>query len=475
MTVASTRRGFTLVEILIVLGIIAAVAAIFVPVALNLTARNQVPKAASMLENAMHRAKARAIAEKRPNGIRLVLQDLARRQTGGSLGGFAWYDEIQYIEDPGDFSEHFVWGIADGGTVTMEHPWWSFRRGGSTFGPAAPSPGALPWGIDTITVVPTSYTYAAFNTSGTTTLTVPRARNRLIFGPISFADWNPNPPKTFIHPTTGAIANIVAGDTYRSQRFQFSYSFKPTPSSPYTVQVGDSIEILGTGELYRIVSVSTGGVTVSPSHNAQVSVLEVDRDLTTNIQPSLNGRPNYRIIRQPRVVASLQPIKLPQDVVIDLTKSRQTILGIPNADLDTNNQYFMSGVSTGVNLNDISGLTTVTPNLVPPEYIDIMFSASGEIIPTEQVFRPAANQNGGFSVGASGLIALWIHQWGDPNLWANRQATAAQGNADNQAIVAVNARTGFIGSYPMTPLAISTDPLNYARIGKARTSADTGQ
>ena len=50
---------------------------------------------------------------------------------------------------------------------------------------------------------------------------------------------------------------------------------------------------------------------------------------------------------------------------------------------------------------------------------------------------------------------------------------AAQGNADNQAIVAVNGRTGFIGSYPINKL--TTDPLANARIGKARISADTGQ
>src|SRR5690348_856953 len=105
------RTGFTLVELLIVMGIIILAAAILVPVTLSLSERNQVPKAASLVENAIQQAKSRAIGERRPCGIRLAAQDARRRTTAGNLG-YAWFDEIQFIESPGDYSDAWVWGLA---------------------------------------------------------------------------------------------------------------------------------------------------------------------------------------------------------------------------------------------------------------------------------------------------------------------------------------------------------------------------
>src|SRR5205823_4636424 len=118
------RSGFTLVEMLIVLGVIATVAAIFVPIALNLSDRNQVPKGASMLENALALAKARAVSEKRPNGVRISLTaSNLRTLTSGS--SFAWYDELQYIEDPGDYVNAWGWGLTTSGAITVEQPFWN--------------------------------------------------------------------------------------------------------------------------------------------------------------------------------------------------------------------------------------------------------------------------------------------------------------------------------------------------------------
>ena len=456
MHIHPKRQAFTLVEILIVLGIIAAVAAIFVPVALNLTERNQVPKAASMLENAMALAKARAVAERRPNGIRLILSNPALRTTGGNAG-FLWFDEIQYIEDPSSFVEHWLWGLADGSQV-VQQPFWSTAA--PVVGPAAPSPGALPLGIDAVTVATGPFNFAAgsliVDSNGTTnSAAVPVNRNRCLFGPISIIvgvnQWTAN-----------------SGTVYRSQRLQYN----PAGITPFSIQPGDRIELNGVGEMYTIaaMSVTNVDIAVAPSARIIVPVFVLDRALSANVAVPVNGRPNYNLIRQARPVPAMKPVKLPQDVVIDLTPTRGGV-----QDLDTTNAFFMSGVSSGINVSPVFGLNpAAVAGEVGPTYVDILFSPSGEIIPTAQRFRTGGN-TGSFSVGASGLVALWIHQRGDPNLWANRQATAAQGNADNQALVAVNARTGFIGSYPMTPLAISTDPLNYARTGKARTSADTGQ
>lgn len=450
------RRAFTLIEILIVLGIIVAVAAIFVPVVLNLSDRNQVPKAASILENALSISKARAVSERRPNGIRLIAAaDRLRTTTGGQA--FAWFDEIQYIEVPSDYVEHWVWGIADA-TSNVVQPFWSTSA--PVTGPAAPSPGMQPMGLDVVSIASGPYSFLAntlvVDSNGSTNssaLSFPRSQ--CIFGPISILaginEW---------------IAN--SGSRYRSQRFQFNLS----GNTPPTLLPGDRIEISGVGEIYTVLAVTLNNIdiAIAPSSRVFVPVIVLDRVIPTNIAVPVNGRPNYRVIRQPRAVPTLSSIKLPQDVVIDLTPTRGGA-----ADLDTSNTIFMSGVSKGIGVSNIFGINpTAVAGEVAPTYVDIMFSPAGEIMPTSQRFRNGANL-GAYDVGSSGLIAMWLHSRGDPNLWAARQATAAQGNADNQAIVAINARTGFIGSYPMTPLSISTDPLQYARLGKARISADTGQ
>jgi prepilin-type N-terminal cleavage/methylation domain-containing protein len=471
MNTTSRRSGFTLVEMLVVLGVIATVAAIFVPIVLNLTDRNQVSKGASMLENALSLAKARAIAEKKNCGIRLMLANANLRELASAINpkpAFAWYDEIQYIESPSDYVEHWVWGLAGNNVETVVQPFWSTVSPAA--GPAAPSPGALPLGLDTVNVKAGPYTFNALVDTGTTVSSQTVARQNCLFGPISIL--------------SGANSwTSSTGVQYRSQRF----AFDPLNQTPYLIQPGDRIEVTGVGELFTVVAVSSTNVDISlaPSTRVFVPIYVVDRALPQHIIVPLNGRPNYRVIRQPRTIPALAPMKLPQDVVIDLTPSRFGLLGA-GADLDTTGNAWMSNVSLGINLRTVTiGATTYrgisnltdpaapTP-LVAPMYVDILFSPSGEVLPTAQQFSlTGPNRLAGFNVGSSGLIALWLHSRGDPNLWAARQITAAQGNADNQAIVGINGRTGFIGSYPNN--RTTADPLANARIGKARLSADTGQ
>jgi len=468
MNTTSRRPGFTLVEMLIVLGIIVSVAAIFIPVALNMSERNQVAKGASMLENALALAKARAVSEKRPNGVRLTIApNNLRALTSGA--GFAWYNQIQYIESPSDYVENWFWGLADTTTQVVTQPFWAHSPPIIPPENPAPSPGALPQGYDNVAVALGPFNFPVnslvVDSGGTTnTSAVAVARSFCLFGPIS-------PPGN---------QWTASGGTYLSQRLQFN----PVASSPFSIQPGDKVELDGVGELFTVFALSVANTDITstdataqaaaPSSGIVVPVIILDRALPNNISVPLNGKANYRIIRQPRAISSLNPVKLPQDVVIDLTPSR---VNFPSAgagsDVDTTNSIYMSNVSAGVGVTAISGLTTPNQNLVAPDYIDIMFAPSGEIMPTSQSFSSSGTNVGQSSVGQSGLIALWVHSRGDPNLWAARQITAAQGNADNQAIVAINGRTGFIGSYPIN--TATGDPLANARLGKARISADTGQ
>lgn len=480
---SARQQGFTLVEILIVLGIIALVAAIFVPIVLNLTDRNQVPKAASMLENALSIAKARAIAERRPNGIRLIVSPINRRQTV-SGPAFAWYDQIQYIEDPGDYTTHWLWGIASNiGNVDVTQPFW--RHSPNLPGEkASPSPFDLPLGFDDARIRPGPFTFNALTDNAGTVSSVTIPRSNLLFGPISSLQPNPNRWRA------------TSLTDYASQRLNFSFIDNQnsqvtltgtTPNSFATltgaVLPGDRVEISGTGEVFTILAVSAvtaagpriNGDNIEISglgggNNLFVPALVLDRPLSNDLQPSRNGKPNYRIIRQPRIVPALKPMTLPQDVVIDLTPAIFT----GNLDSSTNS-IWMAGVSSGLGIGSIHGISIAPAaglQTIAPMYVDIMFSPSGEIMPTSQRFgNQGAGPTSTYSVGASNLISLWLHSWGDPNLWFQRQITAAQGNADNQALVSVNARTGFIGSYPVNQ---GIDPLAFARTGKARLSADTG-
>jgi len=485
MKTKTRRSGFTLMEILIVMGILVLVAGILVPVTLSLSERNQVPRAASMLENALQVAKSQAVATKRPSGVRLILANVGnRRILSGTQPEFPWYDEIQFVQDPGDYVEAFLWGLAGPPLPrTVIQPFWS-TSAPSVVGPATPYPGQPPLGTDTILVAGGPFSGFSFlSDSGTTVTAVPSAsipnipRELMLFGPIS---------KTPGNDWVGL--NTPPGTTYRGQRLAFDY----TSSTPYPVQVGDRIELNGTGELFRVVGVVTSNINVSGNGNPiNCPALILDRALPRDVMPPVNGRPNFRIIRQPRIIAGMQPVKLPQGVVIDMTGSRAAVAGAitPPIDLDSSGAFFMSGVSSGIAVAPISGLTTATmaPRLVAPPYIDILFSPSGELIPTSQNFGNTnvvtpANQVSWFTSGASDLVALWLHSVGSPDLWAARQATAAQGQADNQALVTIHARTGAIGSFPMNltpqPLYagtnITTDPLYNVRISRGRTSGNTG-
>lgn len=459
----SKRNGFTLVEILIVVGIIVLVAAIFVPVILNLTDRNQVPKGASLLENALSIAKSKAVELKRPYGVRLLAAaNNIRATASGSL--MAWYNQLQYIEGPPEYNERWVWSSIGTSTSPVVLPFWNTRFADVT---------TIPAGYDTI-VQPNFPTVASLPSVNAATT----AYFNTNYGP----GYNYRAHILFSPIVTSTGWTGLSGNTHFSPATNFQYD----DGSPNVVFGNDYIELLGTGQIYRILYARPGTIALPGTPTARVACLILDRPLENEVFTPLNGQSNFRIIRSPRVVPNIPTIDLPQDVIIDVNPSF-LVGGVKNP-TDASGSIFMSGVGngnappsaigSGITTSEITGLTTTTPAQAAPMFIDILFSPTGEIIPTSQTNGLVApqGQNATFSVGASGLIALWVHQRGDPNLWAARQITAAQGNADNQALVAINTRTGFIGSYPINlkPGPSGVDPLYNARAGKERISADTG-
>lgn len=474
MKKTAERNGFTLVEILIVVGIIVLVTAIFVPVILNLTDRNQVPKGASLLENALSIAKTKAVELKRPYGVRLLAAANNTRATAsGSM--MAWYNQIQFIEGPPEYNERWVWSSIGTSTLPVVLPFWNTRFA---------DPTSLPAGLDTI--AQPNITPAVLAAMG-----IPVAIRTYLDQTFWNVDGDNNPntnPYNFrahllfspIVTSTGWTG--LSGNTHFSPATNFQYD----DGSPNVVFGNDCIELFGTGQIYRILYARPGTIALPGTPTARVACLILDRPLENEVFTPVNGQSNFRIVRSPRVVPNIPTIDLPQDVIIDVNPSF-LVGGVKNP-TDAGGNIFMSGVGngnappsaigSGITTSEITGLTTTTANQAAPLFIDILFSPTGEIIPTSQTNGLVApqGQNATFSIGASGLIALWVHQRGDPNLWAARQITAAQGNADNQALVAINTRTGFIGSYPinLTPGPSGVDPLYNARAGKVRISADTG-
>jgi prepilin-type N-terminal cleavage/methylation domain-containing protein len=152
MTTNIFRRaaGFTLLELIVVLGIVALLTVITVVVTLRMQERDQVPRAATLLQGMLAQAKARAAAERVNVGVRLLVRinrgeapvlsdvngdgildlrdvgdlngdgipgtwaDLAVLYDGQDNDGNLWPDDllvcdaVEFVRDPGDFTEGVV-------------------------------------------------------------------------------------------------------------------------------------------------------------------------------------------------------------------------------------------------------------------------------------------------------------------------------------------------------------------------------
>lgn len=444
---ALRRPGFTLVELLVVVGIMVVVATILIPVSLRLTERSQVATGISDVQGMLAQAKARAIATGKAYGVRFLAmrQEDRRVQPGGP--DLAWYDRVEFIESQGDFNEGFVWGVVFDPTIpvppgkVVRVPTWL-----SGINPTYP-----------IADLPSEF--VAFQVP-----TLWQQNNPLV--PV--ANW----------PTTwrlyGPFGNISTGSptgmgylggppppgnpTYpplpggRKQISPFSFSAATTELQSF-VETGDLVEIAGVGQPYQVVAVNSPGAPIA----GMPSNLLLDRALPHDIPMPMNGQPNYRILRQPRPVPGQPTKKLPGDVVIDLTPLTG---GAMATNRDETGQLWMRGVSRGLAVTYPSGST---PAAVAPRYVDLLFSPSGQLISTARTF----NANEGFTITGEGTVYLWAHPAASPNAWASGSMGAAAGNSDNQALISISAMSGGIGAYPVNQDAGTANPWIDAQRGRA--------
>jgi prepilin-type N-terminal cleavage/methylation domain-containing protein len=103
MSTRSFRRAaaFTLIELIVVLSIVALLTIITVVVTLRMQERDQVPRAATLLQGMLAQAKARAAAERVNVGVRLLVR-IHRGEAGGLTDGNG--DGILDLRDVGDLN-----------------------------------------------------------------------------------------------------------------------------------------------------------------------------------------------------------------------------------------------------------------------------------------------------------------------------------------------------------------------------------
>jgi prepilin-type N-terminal cleavage/methylation domain-containing protein len=432
-----SRSGFTLIEMLLVLAIVVILAAILIPISLRLTDNNQVAHGASQLQGALAQSKTRATGTRRSNGVRLIPMDFDRLRRNPALTALpnaanpgaainanymSWYDKFEFVEDPGDYTDGWVWAMVAPPVVptdpTPPIPTPAQRNVGQpNFGPGVnnPIPGLIPQSLVTRT-----YNY----------IPTPLGYNPRV---------NPA-PFPFQYRLFGPLDGLVAARTPVGRRgFNFVNN----------ILAGDRLELYGNGQVYEIIAV------LGPVGNLPSSVI-VDRPLPYDIPVPPTGKPNYRIIRQPRAVPTLKPVYLPAEVVIELINPFRNPInktyplnpavdhdipalqesgaqaGFPDLNArDPSNQIWMRGVS---NIKAVPG----TP-------IDIMFSPAGQVVNLPQ-----------------GIIHLWLHRASNPAAWFARNASAADYRPENQALVTIYSRTGTITSYRVNQSI--TPPVNAANV-----------
>ncbi|MHC5537751.1 pilus assembly FimT family protein [Singulisphaera rosea] len=134
----SKTRGFTLVELLVVITIVLIVSAIVLPTVINAVSNRQTSEAARILQAALVGARDAAIRSNSPRGIRLI-PDPTLLDPPYSAGATAGSNTLAYsrlinIEIPGDYSEGKV-TIAPmpplGATIANYPPAYPEKLGGS--------------------------------------------------------------------------------------------------------------------------------------------------------------------------------------------------------------------------------------------------------------------------------------------------------------------------------------------------------
>jgi prepilin-type N-terminal cleavage/methylation domain-containing protein len=287
------RRGFTLIEMLVVMTIIVVIATIAVLVAPRFSEAQRTSLAAGQLQGWLFTAKQRAYRDRVVNGLRPVT---FITQSNGAAGP----------------------GTATVTPVTMG------------------SSGAIPDGIHVGSVLlvdpgtnqeVVSVTSSPSPTTFTATFAKSHAAGFLIIDAYVKAFAYVEQPADF---AVGSINQAgVIGTTYVVQ-----FNLPPNPGPPVSnydlrneIQAGDLLVVRGT-EVHLISSVGAPPPIPPPAMPPTLPYVTLATPLAADIPP--NSAVPYRIIRTARPLTSEPPLQLPQDTAVNLALS---VVGPPPFDV----------------------------------------------------------------------------------------------------------------------------------------------
>jgi prepilin-type N-terminal cleavage/methylation domain-containing protein len=270
----TTARGFTLIELLIVLGIVVVLASFTIVITLRMQERDQVPRAATIIQGALAQAKIRAVAERQNVGVRLVLT-------------------LNKLEMPG------IVDVDGDAKITLAD-----LRVAPNFPAKIKHRNTNVGLVDYLDVLaPTTFGGLA---NGTDDDQNTWPDDLVLCEAVEFI----RDPGDF---TDGRVSGPLAGNN-RLLRLDRSSETLDLQVLSNFVQVGDWMEILGLGQPYQIVGMAPDQTDPNDRFNRVV----LDRDLDYPV-----ARASYRIIRQPQPIPGEKPLALPAGAVLDL---RSTVL-----------------------------------------------------------------------------------------------------------------------------------------------------
>jgi prepilin-type N-terminal cleavage/methylation domain-containing protein len=341
--IVNRQSAFTLIEMVIVVGIVVTLMTIALPITMRMQQRENVPQAARLLQGMLVGARNRALLDRRPTGVRLY-----------DPNNDGLVTEVEYIQDWVPFQEGYVRSRLPTDTPDFTSDQIETGTGGPT------------------------------NPTGAPTVNPGVPRGVLLFFKLVKDPLSGN----MIEAPTAVDADIGA-----------------IPGTHF-------IELYGGGQLYRLDW---------RRHGISEARIGLDRPLPHPVRRPVDGQSNYKLFRQPRPIAGESPVKLPEGAAIDLNArtGNPPTLSPP---------YWHDGAffTTRGGLSDPE-MDGNNSNVV----VSLVFSPAGPV-------TLLTRRNGAFGPPTSDvdIIYYWV-----------RGTRTTEGELDNQALVAVYARTGAVGIF----------------------------